>query len=140
VGEGLADTILVGGTPRPGLILGGGIHASSPRGTFEDGPSVSVGPFVEWYPDPMKSGWHIGALAGAGVVRLRTPEVSETSGVLGVTAIAGYDWWILPDWSLEINATASASTDSSSLDVASTGARYRIAPLSAGLEIGLAFH
>jgi hypothetical protein len=150
-GEGPATTILVGTTVGRGVILGGGIHSSFPAGTFEDGGSVSadtqtVGPFVEWYPAPMKSGWHLAALAGAGVARLQTPASSETSGVLGVTSMAGYDWWILPDWSLEINATASASAYGFSLDATSSGsgsgsgARYRIAPLSAGFEVGLAFH
>jgi hypothetical protein len=142
--EGPANTLLVGGTPWPGVILGGGVHASFPLTFLKDGTEISadtatVGPFVEWYPDP-KKGWHFGALAGAGVVHLATPAASETSSVLGLTAIAGYDWWISPDWSLGINATASASTDASPLDAGSTGVRYGLAPLSASFEVGVAYH
>jgi hypothetical protein len=142
-GGGIAGTFLVGGTPWPGVILGGGTHSFSPVEIFANGDKLSadtatVGPFVEWYPDP-KTGWHFGALAGAGYAVLRMSGISRTRGVLGVTAIAGYDWWILPDWSLGINATTSAST-AASLDALSIGAVYRLAPLSAALEVGLAFH
>jgi hypothetical protein len=144
VGEGPANTLLVGATPWPGVIVGGGVHTSSPLGHFRGGTSVfadtaTAGPFVEWYPDPTR-GWHIGALAGAGLVQLQAQASSETSGVLGVMAIAGYDWWISPEWSLGFSATAAASTDGSPLDTPSSGARYRITPLSAGLEFGIAFH
>jgi hypothetical protein len=142
--EGPTDTLLVGATPWRGVVVGGGVHASFPRASFQDGRSVSavtgtVGPFVDWYPDP-KDGWHIGALAGVGLVRLQAPATSETSGTLGVMVMAGYDWWILPEWSLGVDAMAAAATDGSPLDYGSNGPRYRIAPLSAGLEVGLTFH
>jgi hypothetical protein len=142
-GYGPGETLLVGGTPWRGVIVGGGLHQSTTLGNFADGSRVSAdtataGPFVEFYPDP-SSGWHFGALAAAGIVRLRTPEASETSGVLGVMAIAGYEWWISPEWSLGINTTVGASTEPP-LDAPSEGARYRMEPLSAGLEVGFTYH
>jgi hypothetical protein len=101
--------LLLGGTPRRGLVVGGGIHAMSVSGHFAGGvhdgayanaEEATLGPFFDWYPDPTR-GFHLGALAGVSGTRVRSTE-TDLSAALGGTLFAGYDWWVGPRWSLGV--------------------------------------
>src|SRR5262249_43372826 len=70
-GQGAID-LAFGGPPAAGLVVGGGIYGSGGPGSWEvngvstslDNATVStVGPFVDWYPNP-KDGWHLTGMIG----------------------------------------------------------------------------
>jgi hypothetical protein len=139
--------LLVGGTPSPGLVIGGGVREISASGRFQGGRydgavaqafEWTLGPFVDWYPDPAR-GLHIGALVG-GSATLVSSTTTQSSVAFGATVFGGCDWWIGPQWSLGILAEASGATPSSLVDNHQNGTGYRVAPLSLGIDITLAFH
>lgn len=146
-GGGLATTLLIGGTPAPGLVVGGGFHFSTADGSLRGGPRNSgavsglaptLGPFVDWYPDP-KNGWHVGLLAGLGGTSLGDGPVSEASTTFASTLFGGYDAWIGPEWSLGVFAAASAATRGTLMD-GDNDTGYTAAPLSFVVEASLLLH
>jgi hypothetical protein len=112
----------IGGTPAPGLVIGGTLNASfsgdvttqdlrvngavAPDIHYAQAALVFLGPFVDYYIDA-HLGWHVqGALGVAGFsltegqrgfnqVRSRT----ETGG-LGFAVGAGWEGWIAKQWSM----------------------------------------
>jgi hypothetical protein len=143
-----ATTLLIGGTPAPGLVVGGGIHWAGASGQFEgghlDGYHVSgvalvIGPFLEWYPDP-HNGWHVGMLAGIGGAQLSNTAVSLGSTGAAAALLGGYDWWIGPQWSLGILSTASAATAGKLTYDDRSDSGYRVTPLAFTLEASLTLH
>ena len=129
--------VLIGGTPAPGLVVGGGYqfemaqHADYEYGSSSTGSSGNlvrgvVGPFVEWFPD-RHGGFSTGLLAGYTLLNLYTPTIrifgTEVGGDLktaGVSANlwAGYAFWLTRQWSLGLVArgglAATKNTDDSS--------------------------
>lgn len=112
-GTGPAYELLLGGTPAAGWVLGGGFVGQDivePTVKVEQSPSGEVvahnqalgigalGPFVDWYPDD-RSGVHLGALAGLGVIGL-TNENDESATGLGLSLFGGYDFWVGEQWSI----------------------------------------
>ncbi len=76
-GGGSATSLLFGGTPVRGFVVGGGLHVTTATGSLNGGPlssstvsgeELTLGPFVDWYPDA-RDGWHVGLLAGLGGAR-----------------------------------------------------------------------
>lgn len=106
-GNGLDVSLLVGGTPSPGLAVGGGLLLGSlMRPDFEeDGDALAtrnvalllVGPFVDGFPKA-NAGWHLGGMLGLG--GLGETSVSDASAGFGGAAWVGYDTWVGADWSL----------------------------------------
>jgi hypothetical protein len=118
----LSFELNVGGTPAPGLVIGGGLWADAalgqPRSTdirvngrgaaplVLDHASIALlGPFVDYYFD-QKLGWHLeGALGIASMAlgrgtRSSTVTGDKTMGGLGFMIGGGYEWWIADQWSL----------------------------------------
>jgi hypothetical protein len=111
-GGGLALDLLIGGTPAPGFVIGGGILLNgaanpsneTPAGTFdtEHDTSASVfGPFIDGFPDP-EGGFHVGGMLGlAGfAVRDDNEDFDEDTGGFGASAWLGYGGWVGSDWTL----------------------------------------
>jgi hypothetical protein len=108
-GSGLALDVLAGGTPMPGLVIGGGAlfqDAFKPsrdvslRGSnivgLADGASTSlgyamIGPMIDAFPNP-SDGFHVGGLLGPAWLGLKDKDGSISRG-LGLTAWVGYMWW-----------------------------------------------
>jgi hypothetical protein len=105
--------LLLGGSPVPGFVIGGGITGHSiVNPTIEVGgqefetDDTSVGItqislFSNWYPQPTSGLYFHGAVgyAAASVTVDDTTRDAGTSGlVLGMGA--GYDFWIAKEWSL----------------------------------------
>jgi outer membrane autotransporter protein len=105
--------LLLGGSPAPGFVIGGGIASHrivNPTikvggQDFEtDDTSVGITQislFSNWYPQPTSGLYLHGAVgyAAASVTVGETTRDAGTSGiVLGVGA--GYDFWIGKEWSL----------------------------------------
>lgn len=131
-GWGGAIDFLVGGTPAPGLVVGGGVllqEAFSPSYS-ERGPSGPVGfgmlgPMIDAFPNPA-GGFHVGGLVGLSRVGLDDAH-GNASGGLGLSVWAGYMWWASSDWSLgglvRLSAARSGRTlgaDPAQFDVADT--------------------
>lgn len=107
--------LYLGGTPVPGLVLGGylsGMSAPGPEAeingmTFEADDDVSlglgsIGPYVDYYPDPL-GGFHVlGSLGYAQVSFDDGDGVVEDATSSGFTlgAGVGYDAFVSDEWSL----------------------------------------
>ncbi len=110
----LAAHALVGGSPAPGLALGGGALAQLGLGSSFDGAKsgvfhVNVGPFFDAFPNS-KKGFHLGALLGLSAVTLST-EVTPQAQLWGGGAAAwlGWDTWVAPEWSVGIQLQSGGS-------------------------------
>jgi hypothetical protein len=150
---GQEGMLLLGGTPWPGLTLGGGFRSLTAHGEFGGGGydkdafsgfDYTIGPFVDWYPRPAK-GWHVGALAGLGVAWMERTRSGHTStlyafGAPGATVFAGHDWWVGNQFSIGLQLTASASASSAIRDTDGNDTGYRIAPRSVGIELTAVVH
>jgi hypothetical protein len=127
-GTGVAWDIAAGGTPTPGLVLGGGIfgaHVPSPEADDMEATVVIVGdingdvefdgmtfallaPFIDYYPSP-REGLHLTAAVGLGLLSVgdgtwegTTYEPFQDHGSAGVGALVGvgYEFWLADRWSL----------------------------------------
>jgi hypothetical protein len=110
-GGALVFNGLIGGAPAPGLIIGGSLALDSlPSTTFKaaDGFEakagmnlVSIGPFIDGYPNP-RGGFHLGGTVGPAFVRLNNDSglPGSKSNGLGLAAWLGYDWWVADQWSV----------------------------------------
>ncbi|HVJ14234.1 MAG TPA: EB domain-containing protein, partial [Polyangiaceae bacterium] len=105
-GIAVLSELALGGSPLPGLVIGGGSYGASVPSTsyevagseIEGGTSaVSVlGPFIDIYPDP-SAGLHLQFAPGLGAMNVNEGDfASDTIGGLGFgfMAGAGYEFWI----------------------------------------------
>jgi hypothetical protein len=109
--------VYLGGTPVRGLAIGGflnGASAIGPSATFNgttvnfgttDLTLVTLGPYIDYYPNPRK-GFHI--LGTLGFARLTASyndggfAASDSATGFTVGGGIGYDWWVGRDWSIGI--------------------------------------
>ena len=111
-GGGISLDLLIGGTPSPGLALGGGLMLSSVTdgevradgaGNVGSGTGglLLIGPFVDGFPMPNR-GLHLGGLVGlAGGGAQRQDKQDEfDGGGLGMAVWIGHGFWVGKEWSL----------------------------------------
>jgi len=112
-GGGAAGDLWLGGTPTPGLAMGGALSFLSANSTTRrvDGDSLSgdvsgstalLGFFVDGFPDPER-GFHFGGSAGLASARSNVKNSGQdefNGGGLGLAGFLGYDMWVSPQWSL----------------------------------------
>lgn len=115
-GGGVAADIAIGGSPVPGVTIGGEYlfqQIVKPSISINGGPSQTadnnanfglIGPFIDWYPNP-EGGFHFGGTLGLAVLTVSDPSTGETKaadrgagGALGI----GYDFWVGRQLSLGI--------------------------------------
>jgi hypothetical protein len=113
-GGGFAFDVLMGGTPAPGLVVGGGsvFQTAVAPGQDTSGPPLQglgeqapggiglwlIGPMIDVFPNP-NQGFHMGALLGLAAVGLKGND-DKLSGGVGVSAWLGYGDWVAAEWSL----------------------------------------
>ena len=110
-GAGALD-LWIGGTPTPGLAMGGALSAfglSSSRRSVDgnrvsgdvSGSSGLLGFFADVFPDPER-GLHFGGALGlaSGLAEVNDSGRKFEGGGLGLAAWGGYDFWVSPQWSL----------------------------------------
>jgi hypothetical protein len=109
-GPTMGFDLLLGGSPSPGIAIGGGLLAQGAfsteleRSGYEEDRSLSVltlGPFIDGFPNANR-GWHFGGLVGLSLVNVEDSSadgVSETAG-FGGAAFFGYDFWVADEWSV----------------------------------------
>jgi len=110
-GSGGALDLLIGGTPLPGLALGGALSALGIDNDRRkvDGQTIAgdvtgnlgmLGFFADAFPDP-EGGFHFGGALG---VASSASEIKGgrkfQGGGLGLEAWGGYDFWVSEQWSL----------------------------------------
>ncbi len=113
-GGGFALDLLVGGSPSPGVAIGGGLLLAGMTAPDIEigGRTVDVatgtghallGPFIDGFPQP-HGGFHIGGLLGLARTNIDREDESDADryegGGVGAAAWIGYGWWVGPDWSL----------------------------------------
>jgi hypothetical protein len=102
-GGGLALDLMAGGTPSPGLAIGGALSLQSFAHGSGDGTAGLglLGVFADGFPRPNK-GLHFGGLLGLAGSRTSRPDgVDELrAGGLGMSAWVGHDWWVADEWSV----------------------------------------
>lgn len=144
------SSLAVGGSPARGLAIGGGLRLASIRAEFHGSPNEAegyataeiwqLGPFVEWYPNPLL-GWHVGATLTLGELVLTDSYLPDAAGTAAfATAYGGHNWWIGPEWSLGLRALASGSTRPSLVDGDGDASGYAFRALFAGVESALTLH
>jgi hypothetical protein len=143
-------SLAVGGSPAPGLAVGGGLRLASIRARFHGSPHDpegyataelwQLGPFVEWYPNPLL-GWHVAGAFTLGELVVQDSYLPDAAGTAGfVTVYGGHNWWLGPEWSLGLRALASASTRPSLVDGDGNETDYAFRAWFAGVESALTFH
>jgi hypothetical protein len=110
-GDAFSADIMVGGTPAPGIAIGGAylVNSAVAKNDFGDEGSRSdaafaygmVGPFIDIFPNP-KSGFHVGGALGPAVSVSYDDDENQQSVAAGFGGAAwiGYDFWIADQWSL----------------------------------------
>jgi hypothetical protein len=114
-GLGAMFDLAVGGTPAPGLVVGGAlkvqeafepsVEISDPSGTTIDADAnngslgfLMIGPMIDGFPDP-DGGLHVGGSLGFASLGLRDGDRDAAAGI-GLSAWVGYLWWVSSQWSI----------------------------------------
>jgi len=116
-GAGVAFDLSLGGSPTPGLVIGGGllyqeafkpsfdwklgnaaVSGSAATGEEDSLGFVLFGPMIDAFPNP-NGGFHFGGLIGPAWVGLADQNDNASSG-FGLSVWAGYMWWVSSQWSL----------------------------------------
>jgi hypothetical protein len=110
-GAGFGFDLMIGGSPAPGVAIGGALMGEGSasiefeRGSFsaEDRGVTAgmLGAFIDGFPSANK-GWHLGGMLG--LARLTVEDtssdgLSETAG-LGGAFWVGHDFWVGDEWSV----------------------------------------
>jgi hypothetical protein len=112
-GGGATADVWLGGTPTPGLAMGGALSLLSVKSTTRrvDGDSRSgdvsgtmglLGFFADGFPD-LERGFHFGGSLGLASARATVKGSARdefNGGGVGLGAWLGYDMWVSPQWSL----------------------------------------
>jgi hypothetical protein len=133
-GGAMQFAVLLGGTPAPGLVIGGGLIATNaPDATFKFGSLSSssdttvtfswFGAFVDWYVNP-REGFHLQGLMGFAAL---SSTNDDPSGI-GVGVGIGQEWWVADQWSLGILGRLMYAHMTRSEDDSTTNRHSVIAP------------
>jgi hypothetical protein len=128
-GGGGAMELLLGGTPAPGFVIGGGFIFTSlnkPKvkvGNLEADATNNlsfgmIGVFADYYIDPT-AGFHIQGMLGYANAQPETNGSNNSVAGPGFFLGAGYDFWVGDQWSIGPNARfvyASVKNTNSDID------------------------
>jgi hypothetical protein len=137
-GGSLSLDLLIGGSPSPGVSIGGallldplfgGDYERSGGGLGSHGGFSSLlGPFIDGFPDPTQ-GWHLGAMLGLAAQSFQnvnaTSGKTATAGGVGGAAWFGYDFWVGSEWAIgpQLRLMGMRTSDTKSGDDISAWAR-----------------
>jgi hypothetical protein len=137
-GNSMSIDLLIGGSPSPGVALGGGLLLEPLFGADYDrngfgagshgGSSVLIGPFIDGFPDPTR-GWHLGGLVGLAAQSFQnvnaTGGSTSRAGGIGGAAWFGYDFWVAGEWAIgpQLRLMGMRTSDTKSSEDVSAWAR-----------------
>jgi hypothetical protein len=137
-GSSMSLDLLIGGSPSPGVSIGGALlleplfGADYQRGGAgagsHDGFSTLLGPFIDGFPDATK-GWHLGGMIGLAAQSFQDVNApsgkTATAGGIGGAAWFGYDFWVAGEWAIgpQLRLMGMRTTDTKSSDDVSAWAR-----------------
>ncbi|MEO7035463.1 MAG: hypothetical protein ABI548_16165 [Polyangiaceae bacterium] len=134
-GGSMSLDLLIGGSPSPGVSIGGALLLEPLFGADYDrggsgthgGFATLVGPFIDAFPDTTK-GWHLGGLlglAGQSFQSLNNDGATRRAGGIGGAAWFGYDFWVAGEWAIgpQIRVMGMRTTDTHSNEDISAWAR-----------------
>jgi hypothetical protein len=109
-GSKMSLDLLIGGSPSPGVSIGGGLMVDPLLGADSDDNerpgshgrvSWLVGPFIDGFPSPNK-GWHLGGLIGFAGQSYESINSGDTRRAVGIGGAAwfGYDFWVANEWAI----------------------------------------
>ncbi len=101
-GAGIDASLLIGGTPGRGLVIGGMFTGADMFANKGDHLSFAFGPFIDVYPNP-RGGWHMGFMLGFSGQSVRDSEDDNQLFMIwgGAASFwAGYEAWVSGDWSM----------------------------------------
>jgi hypothetical protein len=101
VGDGgLGLNLAFGGTPSPGMAVGGELSLASIQGGDSTAGLGMIGAFVDGFPD-VNGGLHLGGFLGFAGSRTTTNGGADLRGRgLGLGAWIGENWWVADEWSM----------------------------------------
>ena len=136
-GFALALALDFGITIVRGLVVGAGVSLlHQPDDAERNATFVSVGPLVDYFPDPY-AGLHFGARLAPAIVFLSGAEGRARAIGAGAAAFVGYDAFVLDDWSLGAALEAGATLAGGRTD---TDESFTARGLHAGVRLGLLWH
>jgi hypothetical protein len=111
-GTALGFDLMIGGSPAPGVAIGGALLAQGAVSAELDRGSgfaaqdrnfsiAILGPFIDGFPMPNK-GFHLGGTLGLAALSFESADgdrLGETAG-FGGAAWVGYDFWVADEWSV----------------------------------------
>jgi len=113
-GNSMSLDLLIGGSPSPGVSIGGGLLVEPLFGADYErdggaglgshgGYSTLIGPFIDGFPDATK-GWHFGGLIGVAAQSFQNVNLtaSDSHRAVGIGGAAwfGYDFWVAKEWAM----------------------------------------
>ncbi len=109
-GGSMSLDLLIGGSPSPGVSVGGALLLEPLFGADYDrsgtgthgGFATLVGPFIDGFPDATK-GWHLGGMVGFAAQSfqsLNSGGDTRHAGGIGGAAWFGYDFWVAGEWAI----------------------------------------
>ncbi|MET0794074.1 MAG: hypothetical protein ABW061_21310, partial [Polyangiaceae bacterium] len=124
-GGSMSLDLLIGGSPSPGVAVGGGVLLDPQFGKL-GGASALIGPFIDGFPDVNK-GWHLGGMVGLGVQSFMNVPINDRQRALGVGGAFwfGYDFWVAGEWAIgpQVRVMGMRTNDSKSGEDVSAFAR-----------------
>lgn len=137
-GNSLSLDLLIGGSPSPGVSIGGALLLEPLFGAdyrrygngvgSHGGFSALLGPFIDGFPDATK-GWHLGGMLGLATQSFQnvnaTAGKTTGAGGLGGAAWFGYDFWVGSEWAIgpQLRFMAMRTSETKSGDDISAWAR-----------------
>jgi hypothetical protein len=148
-GLGLSAAVLLGGTPSPGLVIGGTFGFVGVSGTFTGAPPGAAreesaaaplfGAFIDYYPKP-NGPWHVGGVFGLGGYSFKDSQHTRYIGYAPAAQLfGGYDTWFNPCWAIGFALVAQAALPDRASDLAGT-LGYKFAVLSIGLQMSFVYY
>ena len=124
-GGSMSLDLLIGGSPSPGVSIGGGLLLD-PQFGKQGGVSGLIGPFIDGFPD-VNRGWHLGGEVGLGVQSFRNVNANERQRANGIGGAfwVGYDFWVAGEWAIgpEVRVLGMRTNDGKSDEDVSAFAR-----------------
>jgi hypothetical protein len=149
-GQAFRVDVAFGGTPWPGLVLGGVLSVSQITASFDGAPPGATGsaelalPFfgllVDWFPAP-RGVWHVGASIGpGGYIATDYSHRSYRAIAPEASFFGGFDGWIGSQYSVGLALVTHVATPAAADDGDGAATGYRFTPFSLGIQSSLLYH